>query len=237
MENLDHSSTDEIILYSDEDPADVVLNRVDIELKQFHKIRGINRKITVYDGSYCQQTVQIKHQKKIKYRVDLAFLHPLPVREHHIAWKWFYLASGCSVFFAVMYWIGWISGWFSPSVYYLTTTIVVASAVVINLLLFAHNSYDKVIFRSQHGSVDLVELLNKYPDKESFRKFIGQFILRIKSAKKNKKLSPSKYLSGELKELRRLRDESIISAAAYEAAKVEIFHNESYQVTNPRNLQ
>ena len=113
----------------------------------------------------------------------------------------------------------------------------VVTATLICLLLFAQNSYDKVVFSSQHGNVRLIELLNKYPDNESFRKFISRFILRVKSAKKNKNLSPSKFLAGELKELRRLRDEAVISAEIYETAKVEIFHNESYQVTNPRNLQ
>lgn len=237
MENLHQSSTHEITLFSDEDPANVVLNQIDIEIVQSSKMRGIYRKITVFDGTYCQQSIKIKHQKKLNFRVDLAFLYPLPVRVHHIAWKWAYCASGLTVLFAAMYWIGWLSGWFAPSIYYLTATIAVVSVGAISLLLLAHNSYDKVVFRSQHGGVNLVELLYKYPDKKSFKKFIGQFILKIKSAKKNKNLSPSKFLSGELKELRRLKDESVISAAVYEAAKVEIFHNESYQITDPRNLR
>lgn len=237
MENLHQGSTHEITLYGDEDPANVVLNRIDIEIVQSNKIRGIYRKITVFDGSYCQQSIKIKHQKNLNYRVDLAFLYPLPIRAHYIAWKWAFCALGLTVLFTAMYWIGWLSGWFVPTIYYLAATIAVVSAAAISLLLFAHNSYDKVVFRSQHGSVNLVELMYKYPDKESSKSFIGQFILSIRSAKKNKSLSPSKFLSGELKELRRLRDESIISAAVYEAAKVEIFHNESYQITNPRNLQ
>jgi len=237
MENLHQSSTQEITLYGDEDPANVVLNQIDIEIVQSNKMRGIYRKITVFDGSYCQQSIKIKHQKKLNFRVDLAFLYPLPIRAHHIPWKWAFCASGLTVLFAAMYWVGWLSGWFVPTIYYLTATIAVVSVGAISLLMLAHNSYDKVVFRSQHGSVNLVELLYKYPDKKSFKKFIGQFILKIKSAKKNKGLSPSKFLSGELKELRRLKDESVISAAVYEAAKVEIFHNESYQITDPRNLR
>jgi len=43
-------------------------------------------------------------------------------------------------------------------------------------------------------------------------------------------------LARELRELRRLRDEAVISAASYEAAKADIFKDESYQATNPRNL-
>jgi hypothetical protein len=240
MQNLKFITTDEITLYSDEDPAKVVLNQVDFELEQSHKMRGVYNKITISDGSYgsyCQQSIQNKHQKKIKYRVDLAYLDPIPVREHHTAWKWGFGAIGLSLLSGLMIWLGWFSNSLNPSIYHLTATVTVVTATLICLLLFAHKSYDKVVFHSQHGNVQLIELLNRYPDNESFKKFIGKLILRIKSAKKNKKLSPSKFLAGELKELRRLKDEDVISAEIYETAKVEIFHNESYQVTNPRNLQ
>ncbi len=240
MQNLKYITTDEITLYSDEDPAKVVLSQVDFKLEQSHKMRGVYRKITISEGSYgsyCQQSIRNKHQKKLKYRIDLAYLDPIPVREHHTAWKWVFGAIGLALLAGLMIWAGWFSNSLSPSVYYLTATVTVVTATLICLLLFAHKSYDKIVFNSQHGNVQLIELLNKYPDNESFRVFIGKLILRIKSAKKNKHLSPSKFLAGELKELRRLRDEAVISAEIYETAKVEIFHNESYQVTNPRNLQ
>ncbi len=119
MDNLNHITTDEITLFSYQDPSLVVLNQIDIEIKQSDKMRGIYRKITIFDGSYCQQSVQIKHQKKVNFRIDLAYLNPLPVREHHIAWNWVYSASGLALLSFVMLLAGWYTGWIVSSIFIL----------------------------------------------------------------------------------------------------------------------
>ncbi len=186
---MDRISTDEITLFGDEDPSQVNLKKIDFELEQFHKIRGVCRKITIFDGSYCQLSIQNKHNKKLDYRIDLAYLDPRPARVHHIAWKWAYGAFGLAALSASMIWVGWFSDWITPSVYYLIATVVAVSASLICLLLFANSSYDKIVFHSQHGNVRLIELLNKYPDKDTFREFISQFHVRIKSARANKGLT------------------------------------------------
>ncbi len=239
MENLKHISSNEITLYSDVDPRDVVLNQADFVLEQSHKTRGVYRKISIFVasyGTYCHQLIRNKHQKKLDFRIDLAYLDPIPVRKHQVASQWAYCSLGLALLSGLMIWTGWFSNSMNPSISYMVSTITVSTLTLISLLLFAHNSYDRIIFQTQHGNVQLIELLNKYPDKESFRQFIGQFILSVKNAKKNKRLSPSRFLAGELRELRRLRDEAVISAETYEIAKAELFQNESYQTTIPRIL-
>ena len=130
-----------------------------------------------------------------------------------------------------MIYIGWFSGWLAsaPNQIYLTALILAISSTCIATLLFAHNTYDKVIFRTQFGNIKLIELINKYPNKEDFREFIGRFITQIKTARKQKGFTASKFLAKELRELRRLRDEQVITEEEYQAAKVVIFKHDSFK--------
>ena len=229
MEQIDLKSSDEVTLFTDEEH--VVLDKVDFEFEQSSKLRGIYRKITLFNGNHCYQSIQNKHKRKYKYRVDIAFLNPRPFREHHIAWKWLYLSLAMLAISCLMIYIGWFSNLLSvtPNQYYLTALILFISFTCIGLLLFAHNTYDKVIFRTQFGNIKLIELLNKYPDKESFREFIGRFIMQIKMARIKKGFTASKFLAKELRELRRLRDEQVITEEEYQSAKAVIFRHDSFK--------
>lgn len=229
MENIDLESSDEITLFTDEEH--VVLDTVDFEFEQSNKVRGIYRKMTIFNGNHCYQSIKNKHKTKYKYRVDIAHLNPHPVREHHIARKWLYAAAVSLGFSVLLVIIGWLSNLFesTPNVYYSTAVVVSFSATLIALLLFAHNTYDKVIFRTQFGNVKLIELINKYPSKDEFRKFIARFIVQIKKARSEKGFNTSKFLARELREIRRLRDESVVTEEEYQSAKTIIFKHSSFK--------
>ena len=109
--------------------------------------------------------------------------------------------------------------------------------MLISSLLFIHNSYDKVIFKSQYGRVKFIELINSYPDKKSFRKFVTTFKTHVKNEKVRNNFSQSKLLTREMQELRRLKNEGVISAAHYESGKALIFKHDSFQVIAPVNKQ
>lgn len=230
MENIDLSSPDEDdTLFTDEEH--VVLDTVDFEFEQANKIRGIYRKITIFNGDQCYQSIKNKHRRKYKYRVDIAYLNPHPFREHKIAKNWLYSSALFFVASLLLIFFGWFSDFtaVSPGVIYSTTTVVCVSAMLISLLLFAHNSYDKVIFRTQFGNVKLIELINKYPNKDDFRQFVGRFIVQIKKARTRKKYTTSKFLARELREIRRLRNETVVKEEEYQSAKTIIFKHNSFK--------
>ena len=232
MEKIELNSTDdEITLFTDEE--NVVLDKVDFEFGQSSKLRGIYREITLFNGNHCYQSIKNKHKRKFKYRVDIAFLNPRPFRERNIAWKWLYASIALLLTSLVMIYVRWYTDWLPAGIerFYLTVLIVFLSSACITLLLFAHNTYDKIIFRTQFGNIKLIELLNKYPDKESFREFISLFIVQIKTARKKKGFTASKFLAKELQELRRLRDEQVITEEEYQAAKVIIFKHDFFKAT------
>jgi hypothetical protein len=231
MENIeiDLESSEETTWFSDEEK--VAIEKINVEFTQSSKIRGIYRKITVFNDHHCYQSIKNKHRRKYKYRVDLTFLDPRPFRVRKIAWNWLYGSIGLSLITLLMIYLGWFSGSFAPSTYYETSLIVVISAMMISLLLFAHNSYDKIIFKSQYGRVKFIEILNKNPDKNTFRKFVSRFMNQVKNEKSKKSFSQSKLLTRELQELRRLMNEGVISEEQYQSGKSLIFNHKSFQIS------
>jgi hypothetical protein len=229
MENIDLSSPDDDTLFTDEEH--VVLDKVDFEFEQENKLRGFYRKITIFNGNHCYQSIKNKHQRKYKYRVDLAFLDPRPFRERKIARNWLYSSAVFLVVSLFLIYFGWFSGLLSssPGVYYSTSTVVCVSVMFLSLLLYFHKSYDKVIFRTHFGKVKLIELINKYPSETDFRKFLGRFIVQIKKARTRKRFTTSKFLARELREIRRLRNETVVTEEEYEAAKTIIFKHDSFK--------
>ena len=229
MENIDLNAPDDDTFFTDEEH--VVLDKVDFEFEQKNKLRGLYRKITIFNGNQCYQSIKNKHRRKYKYRVDIAYLDPRPIRKRKIAKKWLYSSAGFFVASLLLIYIGWFSSLFTatPGVSYSTSTVVCVSAMILSLLLFAHQSYDKVIFRTHFGRVKLIELINKYPNEADFRKFVGRFIVQIKKARTQKRFTTSKFLARELREIRRLRNETVVTEQQYEAAKVIIFKHDSFK--------
>ena len=222
MENIqiDLESSEETTWFSDEEK--VAIEKINFEFTQSSKIRGIYRKISIFNDHHCYQAIKNKHKRKYKYRVDLLFLDPRAFRERKIAWNWLYGSIGLTFIGVVMIYLGWFADFFTPSAYYEISLIVVISAMLISLLMFMHNSYDKIIFKSQYGRVKFIEIINGYPDKKTFRKFIGRFMMQIKNEKSKKNYSPSKFLTRELQELRRLKNEEVISEEEYQSGKALI---------------
>lgn len=229
MEQIDITSPDDDTLFTDEEH--VAVESIDFQFEQSSKVRGIYRKLMIFNGNHCYQSIKKKHKRKYKYRIDIAYLSPRPYRVHNIAWKYLYAALGGTVVSAIMIYIGWFSGLFNsnPGSYFTTAAIISLASTLILFLLFAHNSYDKVLFKSQIAGVDLIELLNQYPNKKVFRAFVGKFLVQIKKARAMKKLTPAKFLTSELKELRRLRDETVITEAQYEQGKKKILSHSAFK--------
>ena len=227
IETIDLQSAEGTLWFSDE--AEVTIDKIDFEFEQASRLRGTYRKLTIFNGNYCYQAIKNKHERKYKYRVDLSCIDPHPIRKRSIAWKWLYATLGLALLGALLIYSAWFANWIEPSVYFLIFLVIEVSATLICQLLFMHNTYDRVIFKSQYGRIKFIELLNRYPDKKTFREFVGRFILQIKQAAKAKGYNQSTFLAQELVELRRLKDETVITQQQYEIAKTFILKHKGFQ--------
>ena len=208
------------------DDEHVKVEHINFEFEQVSKIRGLYRSTTVFNENHCYQSIKNKHERKYKYRIDLAYLDPRPFRRRMIAWKWLY---ACLALLGLNLTIV-LAGWFdTSSINFLGLFLGIFVVSLMTLLAFFQQSYDKVLFRSQYGKIRLIELINNNPDKASFRSFIAKFIMQINKSKTAKNMPQDKFLANELKELRRLKDETVVPNAAYEKAKRLIFKHEAFK--------
>ncbi len=213
------------------DDEEVKIEKINLEFEQSSKLRDIYRKVTIFNNHHCYQTIKNERKGKYKYRVDLSFLDPRPFRRRRIAWRWLITSVALVLISAVMIYLGWVAKTTTPTLNYGISAAVVFVAMLISLRLFINNTHDKIIFKSQYGRVKYIEVLNKYPDKKSFRKFLGSFANQVKNEKAKRNYSIAKFLARELQELRRLKNEEVITEKEYQSGKKAIFKHKSYQVS------
>ena len=215
---------DEITQFSDDEKIPV--EHVNFEFEQSNALQGMYRQFSVFNDTQCYQKVKHKHRRKYKFRVDLAYLDPRPFRIRNIVWKWLYASLALWVTDAILLFAGFFD---RTSVIFLGSVTAITVAAMITLLAFFYLSNDTVYFRSRFGKVRLLELANNNPDKESFRNFINKIVVKINKSKSAKGMNQSQMLASELKELRRLKDETIVPEEAYERAKRRIFRHEAFK--------
>ena len=208
------------------DDEHIEVEQINFEFEQHSKMRGLYRQTTIFNDSQCYQSVKNKHQRKYKYRIDLTYLDPKPYRRRKKDWKWLIASLVLMVLDSAIIFGGWFD---TASVNFLGLLIGVTVVALMTLLAFIHQSSDNVIFRSQFGKVPLVELINNNPDKAQFRSFITKFIVQINKSKTAKGYTASKFLAKELKDLRRLKEETVIPTLAYEKAKKLIFGHKAFK--------
>ena len=217
---------DEITQFSDDE--NIPVEHVNFEFEQSNALQGMYREFTVFNDSQCYQKVKHKHRRKYKFRVDLAYLDPRPFRIRNIVWKWLYASLALWAVDAILL----IGGFFDrTSVVFLGSVTAITVAALLTMLIFFYLSNDTVYFRSRFGKIRLLELAHNNPDKESFRAFINKVVVQINKSKSAKGMNQSQMLASELKELRRLKDESVIPNDSYEKAKKLIFSHKAFSAT------
>ncbi len=217
---------DDTTIFSDNE--NIPVEHINFELEQRSKLHGLYRKITIFNDTHCYQSIKNKHQRKYKYRIDIAYLDPRPFRSRVKEWKWLYASAVFLILDLALYVAGWLDTSSVNSLGLFLGGLVIS---VMSLLAFFYNSRDRVFFRSQYGKIKLIELINKNPDGDSFRSFISKFIMQVKKAKTAKNMNQTRLLARELQELRRLKDETVIPVNSYEKAKKLIFKHEAFNAT------
>jgi len=199
--DLEPVEDDNITIFSDNEQIEV--EHINFEFEQLSKLQGISRKLTIFNDTHCYQSIKNKHQRKYKYRIDLAYLDPRPFRTRTVSWKWLYASLALWVMDAALVFTGWFE---VSSVNFLGLLVGITVGASMCMLAFFYYSRDTVYFRTQYGKIKLVEMINKNPDNDSFRGFVNKFVKQIIKCKTAKGITQNKFLASELQELRRLKD-------------------------------
>lgn len=153
------------------------------------------------------------------YHINLSMLEPWPVHHRRIAWRWLiafvYFLLTTIVFFSYQY----RHPEASSSAVLLPFIILFFLLSLVSLLFLLYQSPNVTEFRSRYGSCPLISLLQNKPDEDTFSKFSKEIKARILAASQNVTFDKKQMLSFELKELRRLTEDKVLSEHAYNLAK------------------
>lgn len=215
---------EEVYLYTDEliYEEDVVPTVVNHKLHQALKVKGYEGTFTIFNERYLFVIVQTFFSKAKKYWFNLTYLDPNPKRRLQISWPWLIttltlIGIGGLLFLFRDTSIQPLS--IEPTLPILLLLGVLGLASFLTLL---YRSEDKLVFCSQYGRTNLLELSYKNPNAMEFQSFVRELVHRIAQAKKESLQNEAERLAGELREHRRLRDGGVLPNKTYEKTKANI---------------
>lgn len=209
--------SESICLSSEDNPAESPAEQITHHcLEQKSRLRGYEARYRIFNEHYIEVETRGMFRRPCHYEVDCAFLDPRPRQVLRVDW-W---SAGVSlVLFASLAALAWRAPALPVTGTALTVgfgLLLVASTFSLGLCLF--RTTDRVLFYTAHGRMPLLKLLNRKPTPGQLQAFVTDVTKRIEAIREAQ-AGKEEYLSAELREHRRLKDEGILSDDAYEVVK------------------
>ncbi len=217
----------EITLSSDlDDDAHLKPEHVNFVFVQEQKFKGVKRSFKIFNETQLYYTQKsFRHKENTRHRVNLNYVNLTPERECTVAWSWLSTAFATIVWSMLLLYVGLYTQYKAD--YIVIVGVLLGTFSMLSMLIFYYRTQDKLIFCSHIGKIPLFEVSNHKPGNREFDLFMEKLRQHIKQAQD--KLPMHQRLVGELKDLRRIRDEGRISNEAYESARHTIFRHEAFQ--------
>lgn len=177
---------------------------------------GFGVKIKLLKGRELHVEKKAKPHRT-KYIIDLLALEDASKQKIVLGWQWFVagiitivLMVGCLNYLPIL----------NESMLYLAATYIVGLGSGAGCFYKAYKSTSrKQFFHSRNANVPLIELAINNPSKKIFNDFISKVEEHILSSREGLNISMNNQLAGEMKMLRRLSEEGVVSASIYKKAK------------------
>jgi len=182
---------------------------------------GPVRQFQVVNGKEVRISIKSK-PKPQTYAVHLLALADKGHLRLHIAWHWLMLLSFCLLALLGYYLAKSIFD-FSFYAYEFSFVAGVGLIGLLALVLFVLNISRKRVFVSRYAKVNLFEVLINNPDYRSYKFFIDTLSGQLQKARRFWDLKPEHQIAGEMRMLRRLASQGIITQGIYNQAKDKLF--------------
>ena len=183
---------------------------------------GFDIHIKLVDGRELQVLNKGKKSEQ-SYSVDILSLRDKSKKVTSVAWKWF--ASSLLFFTVMLILLKVLPNYLTEdkNLYLGIVLLVGIAGSVFSLIKFWKNTSQNQIFYSRNAHVPIITLRAGKPSNKTFTAFIEQIEERVKKFRNHMDIAQDKQLTGEMKMLRRLSDDGIISNKDYEQAKKKLF--------------
>ncbi len=218
----------EITLSSDMDDDEQLKPRhINLEYVQEQRFKGVKRSFQIFNDTQLNYGLKsFRYKDNKNHRINLAYVNTQPARECTVAWKWLSTSFATIVWSMLLLYVGLYTQFRAD--YIVIVGVLLGTFSMLSMLTFYYRTQDKLIFKSFVGDIPLFEVSNHKPGNSEFDAFMAQLRQHIELAQE--RMSMHQRLVGELKELRRVRDEGKISNDQYESARTVIFRHEAFQV-------
>jgi len=193
----------------------------DVSLKQRNSL-GVDIQIKLVDGRELQ-VVSRNKKTKHAYSVDILSLQDKSRPVLSVAWKW--LVAGLGILLFMLLLLKYLPLFLGANKNLYLGIILLAglTATVLSFIQFWKHSSRNRVFYSRNAHVPIIILHAGKPAKATFLSFINGVEQRIKKFREHMDIAEEKQLTGEMKMLRRLSDDGVISKKDYESAKSKLF--------------
>ena len=191
---------------------------------------GQQREYQIVNGRNIRIVIGSKAKNKI-YHVPMLALAQKSKPHFHIAWAWLWLAV-CGVIAIPLYlYLKNLLG-LKAEIYDYAILAGLGVATLVGLVMLAINFSRKRVFFTAYSKVPLFDILIGKPDHQSYKEFLRVLDGYMQKTRAYWNLKVEQQIAGEMRMLRRLASEGVISQKVYETAKDKLFaiSNKSSQV-------
>ena len=207
----------------------LTVDKINQQFRQENSLKGVVHEFTIFNDIYLNQMIKKKHRNKSEFHIDMDLLDASPKHEFILAYDWLITTIFSSLTTILILYIFW----FSNIQVHLTTAYIITAFSVsfssIMLLVTLLKTDSRVELFSRYGAIPVVKFINNNPSKGVLTEFLNNLHLYVTHAQRISTRNTQELLSMELKELRRLQTESIISLDLYEQAKKNIFSHKAFK--------
>lgn len=226
MERIVANQMDEIVISDVLDDDEHEVREVNAKFLQNSSFKGIKRSFLIFNKTQLLQSCQsFKTKQGNKHRINLKFIRLKPERQRQYAWRSlvvFVLGLGvCAALAGTWYYTD------LKSDYLLAAAVLAAVATAIALLIFFYRSRDTLVYRSIAAGVPMIELAYRKPNQREFDDFLHKLDVSIRRAHASG-MNNQQILAGELKDIRRLKDEGVLGDEVYARARKLIFQHKDF---------
>lgn len=217
----------EITLSSDFDDDDHLKpERINTEYVQEQRFKGVRRRFKIFNDTQLYYSLKsFKHKDNKQHRINLSYVNAHPERDCVIAWKWLSTAIATIVWSMLLMYVGIFTQYKADFI--VIVGVLLGTFSMLAIMVFYYQTQDKLIYKSFVADIPLFEVTNHKPGNKEFDTFMIALRKHIEQGQAS--MSMHQRLVGELKNLRRIRDEGTISNEQYESARTVIFKHEAYQ--------
>lgn len=183
-------------------------------LSQKSNFHGESHTFEIYNHKFIK-VISNKLFKKKSYHLNLSMLAPWPVQNSVIPWP-------AILTFSFLYLFSLTYLFYLPLAINPTIFLSVGALIFSILFLIIYKSKKVIEFKSRYGDCTVLSFLYNKPNNKEVKKFIDEVKLRSLTASQEMEMDITQMLDIERNELKRLKNEGIISQKLYIDAKERI---------------